>query len=193
MLEKLFTSTTRLKLLQLLLNHQEERYYQRQLERLLNVKVRSLQLELSNLLDIGLLKKETDGNRVYFSVNGTFPLLRELQALILKGSFLVDALRDLLSKDKVRLAFIYGSAARGDLLVESDIDLFIVGNIDSSKIHKAIKNLEDSFSRTINYVIYNTDDLSKKAKEKAGFITDVLKGDKIFIKGTENEFRKIIK
>lgn len=193
MLEKLFTSTVRLKLLQLFLNHQEERYYQRQLERLLDIGVRSLQLELDNLINIGFLKKEVDGNRVYFSVNGVFPLLHELQALILKGSFLVDGLKKLLSSGKVRLAFIYGSAARGDLLLESDIDLFIVGDIDSLKIHRAIKKLENSFSRTINYVIYNTDDLIKRAKEKAGFVTDVLKGDKIFIKGTEDEFRKIIK
>lgn len=193
MLEKLFTSTVRLKLLQLFLNHQEERYYQRQLERLLDIGVRSLQLELGNLINIGFLKKENDGNRVYFSVNDAFPLLHELQALILKGSFLVDELKKLLSDDKVRLAFIYGSAARGDLLLESDIDLFIVGDIDSPKIHRAIKKLENSFSRTINYLIYNTDDLIKKAKEKAGFVTDVLKGNKIFIKGTEDEFRKIIK
>lgn len=193
MLEKLFTSRVRLRLLQLFLNHQEEHYYQRQLERLLDIGVRSLQLELDNLINIGFLKKENDGNRVYFSVNDVFPLLHELQALILKGSFLVDELKKLLSNNKVRLAFIYGSAAKDDLLMGSDIDLFIVGDIDSPKIHRAIKKLESSFSRTINYVIYDTDDLIKKAKEKAGFVTDVLKGDKIFIKGTEDEFRKIIK
>lgn len=193
MLEKLFTSKTRLKLLQLFLNHRAERYYQRQLEKLLGVNIRSLQIELGNLLKIGFLRKEKDGNRVYYIVNEKFQLLEELNKLVLKGSFFVDKLKILLSKPEVELAFIYGSAARGDIIEESDIDLFIVGNADSYKLHSVIKEIEKDFSRVINYVIYNKKEIHKKVQGKSGFITNVMNSNKVFIKGTEDEFRKIIK
>lgn len=192
MLEKLFTSKTRLKLLQLFLSHRLERYYQRQLEKLLGVGIRSLQIELNNLLKIGFLKKEKDGNRIYYIVNEKFQLLEELNKLVLKGSFFIDKLKNLLSKPEVELAFIYGSAAHGDMLEESDIDLFIVGNVDSYKLHSAIKEIEKDFSRVINYVIYNKKEVCKKVQGKSGFIINVIDSNKFFIKGSEDEFRKII-
>jgi len=193
MLEKLFTSSVRLKLLEIFLSHQDAKYYQRQLERLLNVSVRSLQLELNNLIELGLLKRENDGNRAYYSIDKNFPLIQELEALILKGVFFIDEFTNVISDKNISLAFIYGSAAKSDLSTESDIDLFIVGNIDALKIHKTIKTIEDKFSRVINYVIYSTTELRKKAKNKSGFVTNVLHSDKIFIKGTEDELKKIIK
>lgn len=193
MLEKIFTSKVRLKLLQFFLSHRTSRYYQRQLEKLLGVNIRSLQLELNNLLEIGFLYKEKDGNRIYYFVNEKFPLLEELYKLILKGSFFMNKLQVLLSDKKIDVAFIYGSAAEHDLLEESDIDLFILGRIDPYNLHATIQILEKNFSRVINYVVYTKEEMIKKKKKRTGFITDVITSNKIFLKGTDNEFRKIIK
>lgn len=193
MLEKIFTPN-RLKLLRLFISHSANRYYQRQLEKLLGINIRSLQIELGNLLEAGFLKKEKDGNRMYYTLNEKFPLLAELQPLILKGTFMLNKLRNILTNNKMaRLVFIYGSAAKGDLLERSDIDLFIVGKVDSAKLHAAIKNLESDFSRTINYIVYDASELQRKAKEKAGFIMDVLNNNKIYIKGDDDELRRLIK
>lgn len=193
MLEKIFISKTRLRLLKIFLSHRTEKYYQRQLEKILNINIRSLQIELKNLLKIGFLQKEKDGNRVYYFINEKFPLLDELYKLILKGSFLIDKVKVLLSNRKADVAFIYGSASKRDLLEGSDIDLFIVGKIDPYKLHKAIKELEKDFSRVINYVIYERAEIRRKIKEREGFIMDVLNSNKIYIKGNEDEFRKIFK
>ncbi len=192
MLEKIFTSKARLKLLQIFLSHKENKYYQRQLERLLNINIRPLQLEIKNLLEIGFLEKEKDGNRVYYFINRKFPLLEELGKLILKGTFLRENLSLLLSNKNVLLAFIYGSGAQNDLLEKSDIDLFIIGEVEAYQLHEIIKILEKDFARTINYIVYDKKDFRDKIKEKAGFVMDVLKCNKIYLKGTDNEFRKFI-
>lgn len=193
MLEKIFTSKARVRLLQLFLSHRSQKYYQRQLEKILDMNIRSLQVEISNLLGIGFLQKEKDGNRIYYSVNEKFPLLEELYRLIFKGSFLIEELKVLLENKKIDIAFIYGSAGKGDLLEGSDIDLFIVGEIDSYKIHRAIEGIEKNFSRVINYVVYTKKEIYKKVKAKDGFITEVLGDKKIYLKGDEDGFRKIIK
>lgn len=194
MLEKIFASKTRLKLLQIFLSHSTNKYYQRQLEKLLDMNIRSLQVELDNLFEADFLKKERDGNRVYYFVNGKFPLLKELRILVLKGTFLSDELKFLLADNKrVQLSFIYGSAAKGDLMEGSDLDLFIVGGEMPHKLHTTIKEAEKNFARTINYVIYDAKELRKRAKEGAGFITEVLNSNKIYIKGSEDELRKILK
>lgn len=161
---------------------------------MLGLNIRSLQIELNNLLDADFLKKEKDGNRTYYIVNEKFPLLNELRTLVLKGAFLLNKLQGLLVNNKdVQLSFIYGSAAKGDLLEKSDIDLLIVGKVDPYKLHKVIGDLEKDFSRVINYVVYEIAEFKRKTREGAGFITDVLNSDKIYIKGSEDELRKIIK
>lgn len=193
MLEKIFASKARLKLLQIFLCHSTEKYYQRQLEKLLGMNIRSLQLELNNLFEAGFLRKEKDGNRLYYRVNEKFPLLEELRVLVLKGTFLLDKLKILLASDKsVQVSFIYGSAAKGDLLEHSDIDLFIIGRVMPCKLHAAIKEAEKKFARTINYVVYDSKEFLKKAEEKAGFVAEVLNSSKIYIKGSEDELRKIL-
>ena len=193
MLEKIITSRMRIKLLQLFLSHKTNKYYQRQLEKILKVNIRPLQVELDNLLNIKLLKKLKDGNRVYYYLDNDFPLLTELQNFIMKGTFLAGKLKNILSKKDVSFAFIYGSAAETDLLEASDIDLFIVGKTDPYELHQAIKNIEGKFSRVINYVVYDQKELLDKFVKRDGFITDVLSGAKIFVKGGENDLRGVIK
>lgn len=192
MLEKIFTSKVRLKLLQIFLSHKENKYYQRQLEKILGISIRPLQVEIKNLLEIGFLKKEKDGNRIYYFINDRFPLLEELDKLILKGTFLIDKLSLLLSDKDISLAFIFGSAAQGNLMKNSDIDLFIIGNTDTYRLHKALKNIENDFSRIVNYIIYGKKEILKKIKEKSGFITEVINSKKIYLKGSDEEFRKFI-
>lgn len=193
MLEHLFTSKARLKLLQFYLHHTNEKYYQRQLETLLKINIRALQIELSNLTNIGFVSRETDGNRIYYYVNKKFPLLDELRKLVLKGSFFLENIKPLLLGKNIQTAFIYGSGAKGDLLEGSDIDLFIIGKVDPYKFHKIVKKLESGFSRVINYVIYTKEEVRKRVKDKDGFIINVLNSQKIYIKGSPDEFEKIIK
>ena len=69
----------------------------------------------------------------------------------------------------------------------SDIDLFILGNVNESSIIKALNPIEKKVQREINYTIYNLKEYRSKKLSKDFFIKDVLKCPKIFLIGDENE------
>jgi hypothetical protein len=54
-----------------------------------------------------------------------------------------------------------------------------------------LTDLERKLGRTINYVLYNRKELREKKRKKDGFVMDVLKGEKIWLFGIKNEFKKI--
>ncbi len=80
-LETLFSSAARVEILRLFLLHPEQQFYQREIERETGQPIRAVQREVQRLVDIGLLGRAAEGNRVLFGINRAFPLLAELQAL----------------------------------------------------------------------------------------------------------------
>lgn len=83
MLDALFPRT-RQNILGTLLLSPERRWYLSDLAQRLEVPPSSLQRELASLTEAGILGRETDGNRVYYQANPSFPLLLELQSLFAK-------------------------------------------------------------------------------------------------------------
>ncbi len=72
------------------------------------------------------------GLPVALKINSEYnPAFGDLKRVILKTIGLGDALRAALTPlaDRVRVAFIYGSLARGDETAGSDIDLLLVGDL----------------------------------------------------------------
>ncbi len=86
MLEALFSSRVRIKLLQLFLLSPGKRYHSRELARMTNERQNAIWRELRNLEQIGLLRSETHGNRKEYWVVSRFVLYPELRHLMLKAS-----------------------------------------------------------------------------------------------------------
>ncbi len=115
MLDALFPRT-RQNILAALLLSPERRWYLSDLAQHLHVPPSSLQRELASLADAELLSRKTEGNRVYYRANPEHPLLPELQGLFAKTIGLADKVKAALEPfwADIDLAFIYGSAARGN-------------------------------------------------------------------------------
>ena len=90
------------------------------------------------------------------------------------------------------VAFIYGSTAYDQEWEKSDIDLFVLGEIDGEKLHRCIFKLEEEINREINTVHMDLGEFKAKIKKKNAFLKRVLTGGKIFIKGDEDVLSKII-
>ncbi len=101
-------------LLTLYFTNNDQKYYLRELERILNYPVANIRRELIKLESAGLFLSESKGNLVYYYLNQTYPLYDELKNIIFKTSGIPKTLRDVLLKFKgITYAFIYGFFAKG--------------------------------------------------------------------------------
>jgi predicted nucleotidyltransferase len=90
-------------------------------------------------------------------------------------------------KDRIRMAFIFGSTARSEQGRDSDIDLMVVGEAGLRDLAPALKQAEQELGRQVNAVAYTTKEVSNRLKERNPFLEEVWKGDKIFVLGKEHE------
>lgn len=194
MLKTLFSSNTRVKIIGHFVTHPKERFYLRQLERLLNESLTPLRRELHKLENLGLLVAKMEGNQKYYAVNEGFPIYPELKRIILKTHGLGNILHKNLKKtEKIKFAFIYGSTADNTEKSGSDIDLMVIGNVRIEELHSAIRKAEDSLGREINYSIFTEEEIKKRKKGEDDFIMAVLKSKKIMLIGDEDELLRITK
>ncbi len=84
MLENLFSSRVRVKLLELFLTNPARKYHSRELARVIGERQNAIWRELQNLEEAGLLRSETHGNRKEYTIVKESPLYPELQRLVLK-------------------------------------------------------------------------------------------------------------
>jgi DNA-binding transcriptional ArsR family regulator len=162
MLEKLFTSGIRADIMSLLFNNPEEKFYVREIARLINKNPSGVKRELDKLYQMGLVISEKEGNLKYFTVNTSSSLFPELKSLIAKSLGLPGALKSVLKASEAKTAFIYGPYADDTNL--PSLDLFIV--CDSNHIEKTLGDIENRFGRTIRYTLMSA--LEYKTKKKAG-------------------------
>ena len=162
MLELLIPSQTRITLLTLFLMNPGREYYIREIERTTGEHYAAIHSELSNLESLGLLSRRRRGNQVYFKVNQDFFLYHELQQIILKTEGISKVFREQLQNlEGISCLFLYGSYAAGTAGFKSDIDLFIVGDIDEDAVLTAIGAAEEELGREINYTLMTDEEFRK--------------------------------
>lgn len=194
MLEKLFGSRLRAKVIGWLFTHPDERFFVRQLTELLGEDSTNLSRELAKLEESGFLICRLEGRQKYYQANAKSPMFEELKGLAVKTTGLADHLRKSLQslKSQIRVAFIHGSFARGEATAESDVDLILVGSLSSRDAATCLARTGVKLGREINYVVYDSKEFKKKAKEKQHFITKVLKAPQIFLIGNEDALKEIV-
>jgi predicted nucleotidyltransferase len=192
MLEKLFGSKARVSLLTLFCLNPGKQFYVREIERKTHLSYISVSNELKNLQEFGLLKSKFNGNQKNFWIDEHFVLYEDLQKIILKTEGVTKTIMDTFSSLKnVDFLFIYGSFASGKANVQSDLDLFIVGNVYYDDFIDIIVKNEKEIGRLINFTIYMQEDLMSRIKNQDSFIMNVVKEPKIMIIGNENEFKAL--
>jgi hypothetical protein len=85
-LETLFSSVARARVLNLFLQNPSSQFYQREIERETGQPIRAVQREVERLEGVGLLLRSEASNRVYYRIDPEFPLVAELTALFQKAA-----------------------------------------------------------------------------------------------------------
>ena len=93
--------------------------------------------------------------------------------------------------DRIQLAFVYGSVARGSDIKTSDLDIMLVGNgLVYEDVMELMLSLEEVLQRPINPTIYTPEDFSSGLRNKNSFLVRVIAQQKLMIKGMIDDFRK---
>jgi predicted nucleotidyltransferase len=153
----------------------------------------TVQRELQNLTDAGIINRRVEGRQVYYQANNRCPLFNELKSIVRKTFGVADVIaRSLaLARDKIRVAFIFGSVARSADNRRSDIDLMIVGRISFEQVVSLLSPAEEELGREVNPVVYSVAEFKKKVTEDHYFIKRVVEEEKIFIAGDKEELQKL--
>ncbi len=147
--------------------------------------------ELDALVQLGALTKAEKGNMSIYALNPNCPFINELKGLYLKTEGPIPLLKNELGKlAGLRYAFIYGSFASGNFSERSDIDLFLAGNAGEGEADRVCFEIQTKTMREINYILWSEADLRKKLKESSAFVSSLVKKEKIWLVGDENEFER---
>lgn len=180
MIEQLFGSKTRVKLLQLFYANPNRSFYVREITRKIDEQINSVRRELSNLLSIGIIKSETTNNRLYYEVDQDYDYYDALAAIfggkgkkapVKAKESKVDDSADITSIGNVELALYTGQFTRDE---SAGIDLLVVGDVNQTKAQKFIANLEEKEGKEIRYTIMPRKEFEYRQQVKDRFINGVL-------------------
>lgn len=193
MLEKLFTSKTRVHILEELLLNPGNEYHIREMARIVEATPIYVQKELKNLESLGLLVNRKKGNMVLYKLHTKSPIAEDLKRIFLKTESIGQAIMKELDTKEIKFAFIFGSFAKGIETQTSDVDLLIVGDVSDNDVLRSISKTERRIGREINYILWTEEEFLEKAKKKIPLIKEILKTPVIMIVGNEDELKRSIK
>lgn len=191
-LEKILSSKARAAIFTILfgINHQE--LHLREIQRKANLAIETIRKEAHNLVDMGFIIKRSDGNRTYFTANTEHPLYHEIHQMVIKTAGLKMVLQKALNSENIKIAFVFGSIARGNETGESDIDLFVIGDVGLRTLSNALKESADTLSREINPHVMTLNEFITRKEKEEHFITHVINSPRLMIIGSENEFTELV-
>lgn len=178
---------TRRRLLAELFGHPGERFHLRHLARVVGTGLGPVQRELERFAEVGLVTVARQGNLKLFEANPACPVYEELHALVRKTAGVTETLRDALRPiwPRVELAFVFGSVARGEERAESDVDVFVAGDVAFREVVAALAGAETSLSRAVNPVVYALDEVRERLARADHFVSRLWDEPKLWLKGDD--------
>jgi len=190
MIDQLFGSKTRVKLLKLFYSNPNRSFYVREITRKIDEQINSVRRELANLLSIGIITSDDSKNKVYYEVNQDFEMYNPLATIfggkpapkskkgskkkgkaeptpVVEEAELTDDQKEIVAIGNVEIALLTGQFTRDE---SAGIDLVIVGNVNETNTEKYIKALEKKEGKDIRYVVMDLKEFEYRKQVKDRFI-----------------------
>jgi predicted transcriptional regulator len=190
MIEQLFGSKTRVKLLSLFFNNPGRPFYVREITRKIDEQINSVRRELANMLSIGLVSSDGANNRLYYEVNPKYEYYEQLRSIftsmpsrsadpIMKETQEEDQIvKKIRSTGSIQLAFLTGSFARDS---RTNVDIFIVGDVNKARLAKVVGEMEQEMGRELNYSCLTPAEYDYRLGLNDRFLTNILEAKKIIV------------
>jgi predicted nucleotidyltransferase len=177
------------KVLGLLFGQPNRSFYANELARLGKTGRGALQRELERLTASGLVTMTAIGKQRHYQANADAPIFHELRGIIMKTFGLADLLRAcLVAIPAIRIAFVYGSVAKGTDSAASDIDVMVIADgLTYSELFEVLAAPEATLGRKVNPTLYSPDEFARKLREDNHFVGRVVEQPKIMLIGDEHD------
>jgi len=192
MLNAIFGSEARVKILNLFLLHPETKYYILQIARDLKLPANSVRREVDNILKFGLIapasspltdqsenkKEKVKIEKKYFEANKNFILYPEIKALFIKAQVISSQkfISNLQKSFQPKLLALTGFFTN---FPEAQTDILIVGHVKRPTFLKLIAELEKDFGREINFTILEEKEFRYRQDIMDIFLYNILEGKTI--------------
>ena len=197
----LFGSKTRVKLLNLFFNKPDEKFYVREISRIIDEQVNSVRRELTNLEGVGVVKSSTEDRKIFYRANQRFKYYLPPRVIFagvqfsekehdVKNTTVSDNWQNKISKVKnsLDLLILFGVFTDDE---KSDIDLLIVGNNFNGSLSKWAADLEKQEGRELNYMILSMEDFYYRYTTQDTFVKQLFKGKYNIVFDKENLLEKL--
>lgn len=178
MIEQLFGSKTRVKLLHLFYNNPNRSFYVREITRKIDEQINSVRRELSNLLSIGVIKSNSSGNKLYYEVDQKsqhydalrqmFTHIKPASGSVISGS---DTALEFKSLGSVDYAALSGVFTKDNT---APVDIFVVGDINRNKLDKLIAALEEEEGQELRYTVLSRDEYEYRHNLNDRFLSSLM-------------------
>jgi len=162
-------------------------YHVRGIVREIGEEINAVRRELQKMEEIGILKKEQRGNRIYFFVKTDYPLFGDLLSIISKSTGFGKALLDAKSKlGKVLYIMFSGRFTRHKKRkTDDEVEALVVGEIILPELASIVRLFESKLGREINYTVMSSEELEYRKKRKDPFLLGILAQSRTMIFGDE--------
>ncbi len=179
MVEQLFGSKTRVKLLRLFYSNPNRSFYVREITRKIDEQINSVRRELANLLSIGIISSDTTNNRLYYEINQKYEFYEPLSIMFGNTQLKTDkpkavstAHDPIKQLGNVEIALYSGQFTRDE---SSEVDVFIVGDVNQAKVARFIAELESEEGKELRYVIMDLREFEYRREINDRFLNNVLR------------------
>ncbi len=148
------------------------KFHVREISRMVDYDVSLVSKNLKDLEAMGLVTHEDVGNLVFYQAKIESVLLRQM-----KICFTLLEIQDLVRElqDVTTSAILYGSCARGEDTVSSDIDLYIE-TLEKEPVWKLLQKYQKVLSRELSPIINTPDETYRLRAEDRSLYNNIQQG-----------------
>lgn len=193
MIEQLFGSKTRVKLLQLFYSNPNRSFYVREITRKIDEQINSVRRELSNLLSIGIITSDNTNNKLYYEVNQKFEYFEPLQQIFGNGVTVTKKSADdtaentqdaeLRAIGHIDLAVLTGQFTRDET---AGVDLLFVGQVNANALQKYVDQLEAKEKKSLRYTSMSLSDFKYRQQIRDRFAVAIASAKKQILVDTHH-------
>ncbi len=188
MLDSLFISKVRIKILDLYTRNPDAKFHVRGLVRELDEEINAVRRELKNLEEIKFLKSKKQGNKLNYTLNKKHIFVNDLRNLFRKDLPSTQKIYKILGKfEDIKIAILTENYFTQNYNGQKDIDMLIIGDVDLDRLSQKISNLEKDLSTTLKVSALKEEEFNFRKRNRDEFLLNIFKNDKLILIGSDQE------